>query len=176
MAFGSAKKIKIKTKRISSSSIINENKKNSLVEHFVFVKSLKNKISSYIFNNRSDILSIQKKNELISHYKIFNCSKLYSWEIQKIFQQSIDFYSNWMDKITSNNKFFVQKEYKIIRYKRKVTNKAGDLIANKGDLKSASIIPKSTSLTNLMNWLIFVDEVNLDSVLKSLNVEDPSNN
>ena len=91
MAFGSAKKIKIKTKRISSSSIINENKKNSLVEHFVFVKSLKNKISSYIFNNRSDILSIQKKNELISHYKIFNCSKLYSWEIQKIFQQSIDF-------------------------------------------------------------------------------------
>ena len=174
MAFGSAKKIKIKTKRISSSSIINENKKNSLVEHFVFVKSLKNKISSYIFNNRSDILSIQKKNELISHYKIFNCSKLYSWEIQKIFQQSIDFYSNWMDKITSNNKFFVQKEYKIIRYKRKVTNKAGDLIANKGDLKSASIIPKSTSLTNLMNWLIFVDEVNLDSVLKSLNVEDPS--
>ena len=81
-----------------------------------------------------------------------------------------------MDKITSNNKFFVQKEYKIIRYKRKVTNKAGDLIANKGDLKSASIIPKSTSLTNLMNWLIFVDEVNLYSVLKSLNVEDPSNN
>ena len=171
MAFGSVSK-KIKTNRISSSSIINENKKNRLVHHFSFVKNFKNTISKHIFDNRSYLLSSENKNILISHSKNFNCEELYSWEVQKIFQQSVDFYSNWMDKIISNNKFFIQKEFKIIRYKRKVVNNKGETIAFKGDFKSYSFINKSTSLTNLMNWLIFVEENNLDSVLKSLVSKD----
>ena len=171
MAFGSVSK-KIKTNRISSSSIINENKKNRLVNHFSFVKNFKNTISKHIFDNRNYLLSSESKNILISHSKNFNCEELYSWEVQKIFQQSVDFYSNWMDKIISNNKFFIQKEFKIIRYKRKVVNNKGETIAFKGDFKSYSFINKSTSLTNLMNWLIFVEENNLDSVLKSLVSKD----
>lgn len=171
MAFGSVSK-KLKTNRISSSSIINENKKNRLVHHFSFVKKFKNTISKHIFDNRSYLLSVESKNILISHAKNFNCEALYSWEVQKIFQQSVDFYSNWMDKIISNNKFFIQKEFKIIRYKRKVVNNKGETIAFKGKFKSYSFINKSTSLTNLMNWLIFVEENNLDSVLKSLVSKD----
>ena len=171
MSFGSSSK-KLKTNRISSSSIINENKKNRLVNHFSFVKKFKNTISKHIFDNRSYLLSIESKNILISQAKNFNCEALYSWEVQKIFQQSVDFYSNWMDKIISNNKFFIQKEFKIIRYKRKVVNNKGETIAFKGKFKSYSFINKSTSLTYLMNWLIFVEENNLDSVLKSLVSKD----
>ncbi len=171
MSFGSSSK-KLKTNRISSSSIINENKKNRLVNHFSFVKKFKNTISKHIFDNRSYLLSIESKNILISQAKNFNCEALYSWEVQKIFQQSVDFYSNWMDKIISNNKFSIQKEFKIIRYKRKVVNNKGETIAFKGKFKSYSFINKSTSLTNLMNWLIFVEENNLDSVLKSLVSKD----
>ena len=83
MSFGSSSK-KLKTNRISSSSIINDNKKNRLVHHFSFVKKFKNTISKHIFDNRSYLLSVESKNILISHAKNFNCEALYSWEVQKI--------------------------------------------------------------------------------------------
>lgn len=168
MSFGSSKKINIKTKRISSSSIINKQKKNTLVEHFAFVKEFKNNISKHIFNHKYMLLTSENKKLLIAHAKQFNNSQLYSWEVQKIFQQSVDFYSNWMDQLIKNNKFFVQKEYKIISYKRNVTNKNGEILSRKGDIKSSSLIKKNTSLSNIMNWLVFFDESGLDSILKSI--------
>ena len=91
MSFGSSKKIKIKTKRISSSSIINKQKKNTLVDHFAFVKEFKNNISQHIFNHKDMLLTSENKKLLIAHAKQFNNSQLYSWEVQKIFQQSVDF-------------------------------------------------------------------------------------
>lgn len=167
MAYGSSEKKKIKTKRISSSSITNSNKTERLVEHFAFVKSHKNRISQHIFNHKSLLLSSSSKNTLISHAKQFNSTELYSWEVQKMYQQITDFYANWTDKLVDNNKFFILKEYKINYYKKKVTSKNGTVLALKGDLKDTTIITKNTPLTNLMNWLIYIDEPMLDSVLKA---------
>jgi IS605 OrfB family transposase len=167
MAYGSSGKQKIKAKRISASSIINSKKTDRFVEHFAFVKSLKNEISQYIFEHKLSLLSSTSKHTLISHAKQFNCSELYSWEVQKIYQQVVDFYSNWVDKLTDNQKFVLQKEYKVTKYKRKVTGKLGNTIASKGDVKKIEVIHKNTSLTNLMNWLIYVDHSMLDSVLKA---------
>jgi len=172
MAYGSSDKKKIKTKRISSSSITNLNKTERLVEHFSFVNSHKNRISQHIFNNKSLLLSSISKNILVSHAKQFNSDELYSWEVQKIYQQITDFYSNWMDKLVENNKFFILKEYKITYYKKKVIGKNGDVLALKGDLKDTAIITKNTPLTNLMNWLIHVDESMLDSVSKAYNQDE----
>ena len=167
MAYGSSDKQKVKTKRISASSIINSKKTERFVEHFAFVKSLKNEISQYIFEHKLSLLSSTSKNTLISHAKQFNCSELYSWEVQKIYQQVVDFYSNWVDKLTDNQKFVIQKEYKVTKYKRKVTSKLGNTIASKGDIKKTEVIHKTTRLTNLLNWLIYVDHSMLDSVLKA---------
>ena len=166
MAYGSQKQ-KLKTKRISASSIVNSKKTERFVEHFAFVKSLKNRISQYIFNNKMMLLASSSKNTLISHAKQFNCSELYSWEVQKIYQQAVDFYSNWADKLTDNQKFVIQKEFKITKYKRTVKNKIGEVIALKGDIKKTEVIHKSTSLTNFANWLIYVEPAMLDSVLKA---------
>lgn len=173
MAFGSSEKSNIKTKRISSSAIINSRKKDTLVKHFNFVKNFKNNISYYIFNHKAMLCNEDSKKELVSHFKHFKTPELYSWEIQKIFHQSIDFYSNWMDKLIINNKFILQKEFKITYYKKKVVNKNGEVLANKGDIKDKKFVSKQTHLTKLMNWLIFIEESKLDSSLKSLNVEDP---
>jgi len=167
MAYGSSEKKRIKAKRISASSIVNSKKTQRFVEHFAFVKSLKNQISQHIFNHKMSLISSSSKNTLISHAKQFNCSELYSWEVQKIYQQIVDFYSNWADKLTDNQKFVLQKEFKITRYKRKVTNHLGQVIALKGDIKKTEVIHKSTILTNLSNWLIYVDPSRLDSVLKA---------
>ena len=167
MAYGSSQKQKIKTKRISASSIVNSKKTERFVQHFAFVKSLKNQISQYIFDNKMSLLSSSSKNTLISHAKQFNCSELYSWEVQKIYQQVVDFYSNWADKLTDNQKFVLQKEFKITKYKRTVKNKIGQVLASKGDIKKTEVIHKNTPLTNLSNWLIYVDYSMLDSVLKA---------
>ena len=167
MAYGSSDKKKIKTKRISASSIVNSKKTDRFVEHFAFVKSLKNEISQYVFEHKLSLISSTSKNTLISHAKQFNCPELYSWEVQKMYQQIIDFYSNWVDKLTDNQKFVLQKEYKVTRYKRKVTNSVGEVIAVKGDIKKTEVIHKTTALTNLSNWLIYVDSSMLDSVLNN---------
>ena len=167
MAYGSLKKKKLKTKRISSSRILNAKKEERFVDHFSFVKYHKNRISQHVFDNKMSLLSTSAKNALIAHAKQFNSSELYSWEVQKMYQQIVDFYSNWVDKLTDNQKFVIQDEYKIIRYKRKVTNKLGKVLAVKGDLKESKVTHKNTPLTNLMNWLIYIDHDNLDSVLKA---------
>ena len=168
MSYGSEKTEHIKTKRISSSSITNKMKKKLLVEHFVFVKNHKNRISRYIFNHKALLLTAESRKELVAHAKLFNTEQLYSWEVQTIFKQTLDFYENWLDKSTSNNKFFVQKNYLVTYYKKNVSGKTGNILHKKGDVKTKELIEKSTNLTQLMNWLIYVEGSKLDTVLKSL--------
>lgn len=168
MSYGSTKKDKLKTKRISSSAIINKKKKDRLIEHFDFVKNHKNRISRHIFNNKELLLTTESKKRLMSHAKDFNTDQLYSWEVQTMFKQSLDFYENWLDKLTMNNKFFIQKEYLITYYKKNVTSKDGHILNKKGSVKTKELIQKSTPLTQLMNWLMYVEECEIDTVLKSI--------
>lgn len=168
MSYGSAKKENLKTKRISSSVIINTAKKERLIDHFTFVKNHKNRISRHIFNHKNLLLNADSKKELISHAKLFNTDQLYSWEVQTMFKQSLDFYENWLDKLTMNNKFFIQKEFLITYYKKNMTSKAGHTIYRKGTVKDKELVEKSTNLTQLMNWLMYVEESNIDTVLKSI--------
>lgn len=168
MSYGSTQKDKLKTKRISSSSITNKKKKERLIEHFDFVKNHKNRISRHIFNNKELLLTTESKKRLMSHAKEFNTDQLYSWEVQTMFKQSLDFYENWLDKLTMNNKFFIQKDYLITYYKRNVTSEAGHILNKKGSVKTKELIQKSTPLTQLMNWLMYVEESEIDTVLKSI--------
>lgn len=110
MAFGSTKNsdADLITKRISSHSSMNEDKKAVLKNHFKRVKKFKNKISKHIFNNRSMLLSQSSTKVLLTHFKNFKHDELYSWEIQKIFQQTVDFYSSSIDKLIKNTSFKIQ--------------------------------------------------------------------
>ena len=168
MSYGSKKNEKIKTKRITSSNITNKMKKLRLVEHFAFVKHHKNRISRHIFQQKELLLTAESRKALVAHAKLFNTEELYSWEVQTIFKQTLDFYENWLDKLTQNNKFFVQNKYLITYYKKNVTSKAGHILHKKGNLKSTELTEKTTNLTQLMNWLIYVEESRLDSVVKKI--------
>ena len=154
MAYGSIEKKKIKTKRISSSSILNAGKKQRLVNHFSYVKNIKNQMSQHIFEHKHMLLNVETKNELIAHAKQFNNPEMYSWEVQKLFQLIVDFYTNWLDQLVKNNKFKIQKEFKITYYKRDVKSKDGLILKAKGSLKSTEMKHRHTQLSNLLNWLI----------------------
>ena len=136
MSYGSGKSEHIKTKRISSSSITNKMKKKHLADHFTFVKQHKNRISRHIFNHKALLLTAESRKDLVSQAKLFNTEQLYSWEVQTIFKQTLDFYENWLDKLTFNNKFFVQKIYLVTYYKKNVSGKTGNILHKKGDIKT----------------------------------------
>jgi hypothetical protein len=138
-----------------------------LADHFTFVKQHKNRISRHIFNHKALLLTAESRKDLVSQAKLFNTEQLYSWEVQTIFKQTLDFYENWLDKLTSNNKFFVQKNYLVTYYKKNVSGFTGNILHKKGDIKTKDLIEKSTNLTQLMNWLIYVEEFKLDTVLKN---------
>lgn len=166
MSYGSEKTEKLKTKRITSLPITNKAKKLRLAQHFDFAKEHKNLISKYIHSQRHFLLTAENIKILKSHSKEFKIDELSAWEVQTMFHSILDFYKNWLDKLTSNNKFFIQKKYLITYYKKNVTSRAGHILHKKGDLKSKELLEKSTNITQLMNWMIYVDEDKLDSVLK----------
>ena len=157
MSYGSEKTEKIKTKRITSLPVTNKVKKLRLVEHFASVKGHKNLISKYIYSQRHFLLTAENIKILKSHSKEFKIDELSAWEVQTMFHSILDFYKNWLDKLTSNNKFFIQKNYLVTYYKKNVTSRAGHILHKKGDFKSKELIEKSTNMTQLMNWMIYVD-------------------
>ena len=168
MSYGSEKTEKLKTKRITSLPITNKAKKIRLAQHFDFAKEHKNLISKYIHCQRHFLLTAENIKILKSHSKEFKIDELSAWEVQTMFHSILDFYKNWLDKLTSNNKFFIQKKYLITYYKKNVTSGAGHILHKKGDFKSKELLEKSTNITQLMNWMIYVDEDKLDSVLKRI--------
>lgn len=195
MAFGSTKNsdANLITKRISSHSSMNEDKKSVLKNHFKRVKKFKNKISKHIFNNRSMLLSQSSTKVLLTHFKNFKHDELYSWEIQKIFQQTVDFYSSSIDKLIKNKSFKIQdngiktvtndeikdeisklvKDNKSISfeyYKKNLTLKNGNII-KKGHVKSMKIeFTSNTPFIRVLNFLLYCDEAMIDSALKSFPV------
>ena len=179
MAYGDKKdRAFTKTKRFSSSSMINTEKNNAIKELFQFTYHLKNSISFDIFNKKHLLLSSECKNTLKKEgYKgFFNNPYLRKWETQKIYQTTVDFYSNSLDKIFNNNKFEIQNKLKITKYKRVVKAKSGEFLHKKGDLKQFEVIFKKTSLSKIMNWLLYVEESKLDSALKMIPLKGSQKN
>lgn len=171
MAYGAKKDRGItKTKRFSSSFSWNSEKQNAIKEIFQFTYYLKNSISFDIFNKKELLLSSQGKNNLKKYgYKEFNNNPhLRSWETQKIYQQTVDFYDNSLDKLFKNNQFKIQKSLKITKYKKTVKNKNGTIRFKKGDFKSKEIIYKKTPLSAVMNYLLYIEESNFDDFLKQI--------
>lgn len=168
MSYGSEKTEKIKTKRITSLPFTNKAKKLRVIQHFASVKDHKNLISSYIHAHRDFLLTAENIKILKSHSKKFKINELSAWEVQAMFHSILDFYINWLDTLTINNKFFIQKNFQITYYKKNVTSESGHMLHKKGDLKSTELIEKSTNMTQLMNWMIYVDEDQLDSVFKKI--------
>ncbi len=151
----------IRTKRISSHSLTNSNKTKRIQLHFRYIRKIKYLMSNYVFNHIEDFLFQENKDILGNQYKQFKNQEMSAWETQQTYQELFDKYHNSINTLKKQHKFKVQNKIKIERYKKDTK------YAKKGDIKSIKIVFKTTPLTRLMNWLIYIEKDKLDTVLKS---------
>jgi hypothetical protein len=153
----------IVTNRISSNTCINVGKETKIYEIFDEIKVTKNKISKDIF----EYLKYQTKT---IHSKLYHFSLteyytqiqkqqsiLSAWETQKIIKNIIEHYNNYIKQISKNNRFQSQKDFSITYYKKTKYGKNGDLLYKKGDVKEFSLKMKTTSTTNLLNYIKYIN-------------------
>ena len=153
--------------RISSHNCINNNKYNDLIIHFNKVKKIKNKISNDVFNYIKDKKNLHIELDFFTskeYRESFNQKQITSWELQKLTIHVLDHYNNYIKDIVKNHKFKTQKKIVKKYYKRNTKYN------NKGDLKEYSITFKSTLLSNILNYLKYVDITLIES--KTFNFND----
>lgn len=150
----------IRTKRISSHSLTNQQKLHRIKQHFNIVIDVKNNISQFLFDNIECFLYQDSKDNLREQYKLFKNDELSAWELQQIYQDFFDKYDEAFKRYKKNHKFRLQKSFKVEYYKKNSN------YYQKGDIKSFKINFKNTPLSNLINWLVYVPYNDLDKVLK----------
>jgi transposase len=173
----------IKIKRISHNKLTNKNKNDFLKDHFEEIKRIKNEISEDIFkyikkeiNNSLNIDLYQFKLSEYRNKKTEFDNHLTSFEFQKITGNIIDHYNNYLKKLIQNKHFgtynFIPVYYKksklINNSVNKSVNKKNNKLINKsqylyqkGDFKEYKIIENKTILSNLVNYLKFVNINNI---------------
>ena len=114
------------------------------------VKNLKNGMSSFCHEHIFELFN--DKNFQV-HYKSFKNDYLTAWQTQTVFQDIIKFYKNAYEQLIDNLDLGVQDKIEIKYYKKDGKHH------KKGDLKSFELIKKQTSLTKLIKYLVFVDNV-----------------
>ena len=150
----------IRTKRISSHSLTNQQKLHRIKQHFNIVIDVKNNISQFLFDNIESFLYQDEKDNLRKQYQQFKNDELSAWELQQIYQDFFDKYDEAFKRYKKNHKFRLQKSFKVEYYKKQT------IFHNIGDIKSFTIKFKNTPLSNLINWLVYVPYDDLDKVLK----------
>ena len=133
-----------------TSKYLNKQKLNNLIEIDNEVKSLKNEMSKFCYENLFELLSDSK---FANNYKLFKSEYLSAWEIQTIFKDIINFYINYFKAKIKNLSFKTQKNLKIERYKKNTK------VHKKGEVKSFEIkFNKISNLGKLIKYLCFTKD------------------
>ncbi|MHB1755549.1 MAG: zinc ribbon domain-containing protein [bacterium] len=111
----------------------------------------KNTLSLHIFNNTVLLLSSEGIKRLKSDYKIVKDDYISSWNIQREMQMLADKYLITLKKIIQNRHIRLQDKIIIVKYKKDVKSN------KKGDTKLFDIKFKSTKLSGLIKYLIYLD-------------------
>ena len=142
----------IKSERYTSSKL-NKEKLNKLIQTDDEVKNLKNEMSKFCYENLFDLLSDSK---FVNNYKLFKSENLSAWEVQTIFKDIIIFYNNYFKVKIRNLSFLTQKEMKIEYYKKNTK------VHKKGEVKSFEIVfNKISNLGKLIKYLCFTKDFNI---------------
>jgi IS605 OrfB family transposase len=148
---------KIKVNRITNHSSINKGKKEFLLQHFEDVKNLKNVISRDMFDKIQQDTKIDHKFsypfKLAKYLNSLNQNHLTKNELQKVISSIGSFYEEYLKRVTQNKKLFIQDRVEI-KYYKKSSKKFN---YRKGQVKSKKIIKKKTLMSNLFNYLKFLD-------------------
>ena len=130
-----------------TSKYLNEEKLNKLIEIDDEVKSLKNKMSKFCYENLFELLS---DSHFVNNYKVFKSENLSAWEVQAIFKDVVGFYINYFNIKIRNLSFKTQKCIKIEKYKKNTR------VHKKGETKSFELkFNQMSNLGKLIKYLCF---------------------
>jgi len=140
----------IKSQRITS-KYFNKSKFEDVKDILRQIAIHKNTLSQYIFNNKIMLLTEDGVKQLKSDYKIVKDDYISSWNIQREYSLLVDKYLVTLKRIIQNRRIRIQKGMVFVKYK--VNTKKH----KKGDVKEFHIQFKSTNLSGLVKYLVYLD-------------------
>jgi len=115
------------------------------------MSNYKNMLSKYVYENRNLLLTSDGIKTLKANYNIVKDNAILAWNIQKEHHMIVDKYADALKKYMKNFKVRIQDKIIVKRYSR------GGKKHKKGETKYFEIKFKSTKLTRLVNYLIYLD-------------------
>jgi len=115
------------------------------------MSNYKNMLSQYVYENRNLLLTSDGIKTLKANYNIVKDNTILAWNIQKEHQMIVDKYTDALRKHMKNLKVRIQDKIVIIRYSKDGKRH------KKGETKYFEIKFKSTKLTKLIKYLVYLD-------------------
>jgi putative transposase len=115
------------------------------------ISNYKNLLSQHVYENRNLLLTSDGIKTLKANYNIVKDDTILAWNIQKEHQMIVDKYADALRKHMKNLKVRIQDKMVIARYSKNGKRH------KKGETKYFEIIFKSTKLTKLIKYLIYLD-------------------
>jgi len=134
-----------------TSKYFNTGKGNEVKQLLRTISNYKNVLSRYVYNNRKLLLTSDGIKTLKANYNIVKDNTILAWNIQKEHQMIVDKYTDTLKKHMKNLKVRIQDKIVIARYSKNGKRH------KKGETKYFEIKFKSTKLTKLIKYLVYLD-------------------
>jgi len=134
-----------------TSKYFNNGKGEEVKQLLRTMSNYKNMLSKYVYENRNFLLTSDGIKTLKANYNIVKDNTILAWNIQKEHHILVDKYANTLKKYMKNLKVRIQDKMVIARYSKNGKRH------KKGETKYFEIKFKSTRLTKLIKYLVYLD-------------------
>jgi len=134
-----------------TSKYFNTGKGNEIKKLLESMSNYKNMLSKYVYENMKLLLTSDGIKTLKANYNIVKDDVILAWNIQKEHHMIVDKYADTLRKHMKNLKVRIQDKIVIIRYSKNGKKH------KKGETKYFEIKFKSTKLTRLVKYLVYLD-------------------
>jgi putative transposase len=145
------KKDRIIRSILYTSKYFNTGKGDEIKQLLETMSSCKNSLSKYVYENRKLLLTYDGIKTLKANYNKVKDGTILAWNIQKEHHMIVDKYENALRKHIKNIKIRIQDKIVIEKYSKNGKKH------KKGEIKYFEIKFKSTKLTKLIKYLIYLD-------------------
>jgi len=115
------------------------------------ISNYKHMLSKYVYENRNLLLTSDGIKKLKANYNIVKDNTILAWNIQKEHHMIVDKYADTLKKHMKNLKIRIQDKIIIIRYSKDGKKH------KKGETKYFEIKFRTTKLTKLIKYLVYLD-------------------
>jgi len=129
----------------------NQIKENSVKHLLHIIAKIKNQLSQYVYDHKHLLLTYSGIKELKNSYKVIKSDIIPAYNISTEHNLIVDLYVNVLSQHIKNLNIRLQDKIVIQRYE------SDTKYHKKGDIKSIQFKYRSTNLTKLIKYLVYVD-------------------